>query len=749
MRRARWLVLFLIAVIITGLALIYRVQKSAQARSTPPPPAALPESVSAHANDWTWEKSNDGKPIVRIRARDMRQNSETSGIQLEGVELHLFHNDGKAFDRVRSAKADFDLPNGLLFSDGEVEITMGVPAGEETEPQGRLVVIKSSGVHFESKTGKAFTDRAASFGFDRGEGQSVGAQYDPGTRELLMHHDVKLTWRGEDPKAKPMQVEAGSLIYKEAESKVFLMPWSKFRRDTLTMEGGNAVVTLNKGLIQTVEAGAATGVDNRPGRNVEYAADQLNIFFDDSGVLKNVVGTGNARLKSTSPTSVTHVTSSRLDLDFNPQDGDSILQKAVATTDAVVRSEPVPRPNVLRGDTRILRSDSIALYMREGGEEMDRVETQAPGTAEFLPNRPGQKHRTVKGNGMTVEYGADNQVKTFTATQVSTQTENEPVKGKPQPPALTSSKEMAAHFDPKTGEMALLEQWGDFRYQEGDREAKADRAELRQPDDKIRLTGAARVWDPSGSTSADGITMQQKTGDFEAVGNVSSTRQMDSKKDKKNGMLSGDDPVQARAARMTSSQDNTVITYTGDALLWQASNRITADTIRIDRKQSRLEAKGNVITQLLDSSESKKDKKKTSVFTVVRAPALEYDDKTRLAHYTGGATLVRSGMTVTAAEIRAWLKEGDDSSLDHAFADGNVKIVEASPERTRTGTSEHSEYYADESKVVLMGGQPAFVDSVKGSTKGRQITYFANSQHFFVEGEEKKPVESRILRRPR
>jgi lipopolysaccharide transport protein LptA len=214
-------------------------------------------------------------------------------------------------------------------------------------------------------------------------------------------------------------------------------------------------------------------------------------------------------------------------------------------------------------------------------------------------------------------------------------------------------------------------------------------------------------------------------------------------------MLSGDDPVQARAARMISSQDNTLITYTGDALLWQASNRITADTIRIDRKQSRLAADGKVTTQLLDSSESKKDKKKTSVFTVVRAPALEYDDKTRLAHYTGGATLVRGGMTVTAAEIRAWLKDGNDSSLDHAFADGNVKIVEASPERTRTGTAEHSEYYADESKVVLSGGQPVFVDSVKGSTKGRQITYFANNQHLFVEGEEKKPVESRILRRPR
>ena len=36
----------------------------------------------------------------------------------------------------------------------------------------------------ESKTGKAYTDRLATFQFDRGDGQAVGADYDPNTREL-------------------------------------------------------------------------------------------------------------------------------------------------------------------------------------------------------------------------------------------------------------------------------------------------------------------------------------------------------------------------------------------------------------------------------------------------------------------------------------------------------------------------------------------------------------------------------------
>ncbi len=126
------------------------------------------------------------------------------------------------------------MNQAVLYSDGDVEITMGVPV--DKPPTGRLIVIKSSGVRVESKTGKAHTDRLATFQFDRGEGRGVGADYDPNTRELVMHSQVDLTWRGTDPKTVPMKVAAGEVTYKERESKVFLSPWSKLTRDTMHSE---------------------------------------------------------------------------------------------------------------------------------------------------------------------------------------------------------------------------------------------------------------------------------------------------------------------------------------------------------------------------------------------------------------------------------------------------------------------------------------------------------------------------------
>ena len=71
---------------------------------------------------------------------------------------------------------------------------------------------------------------------------------------------------------------------------------------------------------------------------------------------------------------------------------------------------------------------------------------------------------------------------------------------------------------------------------------------------------------------------------------------------------------------MKSTENNEHIRYEGNALMWQGANRLVADKIFIDRKDGRLEANGNVTSQLLDKSESKGNKKGTTVFTIVKAP---------------------------------------------------------------------------------------------------------------------------------
>jgi lipopolysaccharide export system protein LptA len=741
MRRSGPLILLTILVLVVSIGVAWRLQRAASAREAPRVPAKLPERVTAQAGKWSWRHAVGDFTRVEVLADDYRQVSEPSRYELRGVELRIFDDKKpEVYDRITSARADFDMSDGVLFSEGEVTIAMDVAANGVAT--GRAMTIRSSGVRFESKTGKVSTDRPTFFTFDRGEGQSTGADYDSSARELRMHKDVVLKWQGDKPGDTPMEITAGNLFYKEAEAKIFLTPWAKLRRETVTLDSDGAVVTLEAGAIQLVEAAKGRGSDVRPARTTEYSADQLNVDFGPGGQVTKVLGEGNAKLVSTTAAAITTITTRRVDLMFDGAPTGSTLQRADANGNTVVESKPVPRGNTPPPDTRILRSERVTLTMRAGGEEIDKVETHTPGEIEFVPNRPKSRHRTMKGERISVAYGKENRVQSLRAFTVATRTENPPQNGKPAPPALTWSKDLLAEFDPTTGDMKKLEQWTDFRYEEGERQARAERAAFDAPTEVITLTGKARVWDPSGSTDGDRIVMNQSTGAFEAAGNVSSTRLQEKKKPAADGktaaaspMLSGDEPVQARAARMTSSDRNRKITYEGNAVLWQGPNRLTADRIDIDRAAERLDARGNVNSRFIDRNDPKT--KKAAVLTTVVAPELTWLEKERRAHYRGGVRLTRPDLTVTSLELRAWL---NDSTLEKAFADGNVRIVQTAPDRTRTGTAEHGEYYVSDERMELSGGQPQFVDTVKGTTRGRKLTWYARNDRLLVEGAEAQPA---------
>jgi len=768
MRHTRWLFLAAIVAIVVMVGVTYYQRRAILDHEVIVHPKPLENGVDGRANDWQHTVFKGDQKHFTIRARNIREIKEPSLMELEGVELQLFHENGEKSDLIRSEKAQFDTESKTLYSDGEVDIIMGVPADQP--PTGRLLHIHGSGMRFASDTGKATTDRPVTFGFDRGTGSAVGAEYDPMTRELRLHNKVVLDWRGKTPQAKPMHVEADQAVYTERDSKVVLFPASRFTRDTLHMQGGRSDVQLDKGAIRSAKVQMARGIHDDPGRKVEYAADELNLNFDDGMVIRTIDGHDHAQLISTSDTGRTTVNSDRLDMDFETSAKESTLKTAIATGKSVVQATPVPRPGTQpkdqTSDTRVLRSDVVRLAMKPGGKEIDRVETDGPGKLEFLPNQPDQPKRTMQGDRIWVAYGKENRIQSVRSINASTITER-PAKA-PKTAATvtrTQSKDILATFDPNTSEMVRLEQTTNFQYEEGDRRARGDKATLDQSNDLMTLDGSARMLDPTGSVNADRIVMNQKSGDYTAEGHVSSTRQPD-RKGASSAMLSNDEVMQAVADRMISTGGNKHIRYEGNARAWQGANRVDADRIEIDRDRRVMEAHGKVVSQFADKSQDKNPDKpeknpgKSSkskgpaapIFTVVRATDLVYTEETRVAVYQGGVVLTRPSLTVNSKELQAFLKPAEsDSSLDKAFADGAVKIVSIDtaikPARTRTGTSEHAEYYADEQKVLLQKGEPLLLDNVRGNAKGRQITWWANNDRLVVDGEPNKPAEGTIRKK--
>jgi lipopolysaccharide export system protein LptA len=242
--------------------------------------------------------------------------------------------------------------------------------------------------------------------------------------------------------------------------------------------------------------------------------------------------------------------------------------------------------------------------------------------------------------------------------------------------------------------------------------------------------------------------MEQNTGDFDATGHVSTTRQPENQK-AGSAMLDSQQPTQGTADRVTSTNKNQSIRYQGNAVVWQSANRIQGDRIDIDRAKKSLIADGKVVTQFQDDPKEGETVAQP-LFTIVKAQHLVYTDADRVANYTGGVDFERSSIVVKSTSLKAWLNErdsGQDSRLDHALSDGKVEIVQSLPGRRRVGTSEHAEYYTNEGKVTLSGGEPQLTDSVRGNIKGEKLTYYTDNDRLDADGIPKKQSQSRLRKK--
>jgi lipopolysaccharide export system protein LptA len=752
--------MLLVAMLLIAAAVfgIYRTQRILQRSQRRPVPPSIPLDTKTTTKDWEWEQScYNGLPCVKISAKNMKASADSTQAELDRIELRIYAKDHLHYDRVKSAYAHFTTDDHKLYSPGDVEITLDVPV--TGDPPHRLTSVTAAGINFDSESGQAVTDKHVSFTFEEGDGTAIGAAYDPNTHTLNLNSAVVVNLRGKDGDGMPMKVEAGQLSWNELNGTLLLMPWSRLTRDQTIVDAGQSTVLLKNHDIDWIDALQGHGTDKRPGRHIEYSADTIHVTYNDAHAIDKITGTGNAKLVAHGDTSDTTITGDRVDLGFVEHDGENVLSTAKSTGNGYLESKPIPDPKGDTADTKILKAEVLDLEMRPGGKELEHVNTQTPGSLEFLPNQIARHRRLLKADRMLINYGVKNEIQSFHATAASTETypsEDDRRKKKTGlANSYTSSKIIDATFDEK-GQLKDMKQTDSFRYSEGERKAQADLATLQNDTNVMDLEKNARISDATGSTTGDHIRMDQMTGDFDATGHVYTTRLPEENKSA-SAMLDKDEPTLGTADRVTSANRNHLIHYAGNAVVWQTSNRVQADHVDIDRDKKTIVADGKVVTQFEDKPKDNGDapeqpaakpaKPVQPMYTIVRSQHMVYTDPDRLAIYTGGVDFRRPTMTFKSASLKAYLNDQDsdaDSRVNRAFGDGKVEIVEFAQDRQRVGNSEHGEYYTEEGKVVLSGGEPKLNDSKKGNTKGDKLTWFTGDDRWITEGTPEKKGQSHL-----
>lgn len=729
-------------------------------------PEAIPQNLDSKASRFTWSQSSSSERKVEIHADTFEQIRDTTLLRLRGVELLIYRADGQSYDRIVCSSARFD--GETLYSEEEVTVLLGLGPGDPEQGSDNTTKIRSTGVTFESKSGVASTDRYTEYEFEGGSGHSMGSYYDSVHRYFRMNSEAYIERQSSIAGQPPLKIRAGELTYFELGQYVDLKNGASLERGPQTIEAAEAIVHLEEGVIRRILATKARGVERQESRLVRFETPRLEAFYSPEQVLEHILGEGPSVMTSETSATVVRAEGKRIDLNYVTGSGaeESVLRDIHARDSAVLEARPAPG-SASDGRVRRISSEALHLKMRDDAESMEFVETRARGRLELLPAKPSGSRDVLDADHIQMFYADGNRMERLEAAG-NIELERQPrADAEKAEPLRTQSGRLRGEFDPTSGELRVLRQWEKFHFTRGGREGRAGKAQFELATNRMELEEQAEVWDANSRTSANRLTLDEKTGDFTAEGAVSSVYQEPPAEKSENGsaeqteadLFSPAQPVYATADRMLSNQRTGLLEYHGKARLWQGADRIEAESVVIERPEKRLTAKTNVVSVIAekaegqphDSGEEAAPVAKKSRLTEVRADAMTYDEATRQVEYDGSVDLRRGALRVKANELDAWLAPpgGEGSRLEKAVARGTVEVTETAADGSapRKGFGDAVHFHPAEDQVILKGEPARVVNARQDTTRGSQLTYYLNDDRLLVLG---NPQErSYSLRRKR
>lgn len=693
------------------------------ARSTP----KLPVEVAAKAQSWNWSQSTGESSRVEIFAESFSQDAADGQIDLYGVELRIFHDDGSIYDRVVSGAAAFSVTDAKLFSEGETVITLDVPSEGRAEPR---TVITTSAVTFYTKGNQARTEQPADYVFDGGRGRSVGAVYEAGAGVLHMKSDVYLERFAAGRGTPATRIRAGELYYHEQAGRIDLRRRARVERGAQWLDCSEGTVWLYEGAVRRLEAIEAVGGERGRERGIRFETPRFEAYYSENQVLERLHGYGATTFTAADESQTLAVNGERMTLFYRSIDGghDGELEWVDVRGAGRVRSEP--RSAGLR---RTVVSEILEMRMRPGGREVERIETHAPGRIELLPAGAAGGKRTLDAERIGIAYGGSNRMRSLLASG-SVRLVREP-ETEGAPALETWSGGLEADFGAQTDAMTRLRQWDGFRFVEGERRGRADEGIFDVAADVLELTGKAEVVDAAGRVAARRIVLNRAAQRLEAETNVAAVFYGEGGAPSAGpgaGLFAEDAPVYAAAATMLSDQESGVIEYRGQARLWQQGNRVEAERITIDRGARTLAAQGKAATTLTDGG----DREEAPETVTVYAADLRYDEDSRRAIFDGQVDFRRGRLRVLSDSLTAVLAaaDGEAGGMESAAAAGAVKILETGGGAGRSGFGERAVYDPEAASVVLTGRPARLVSAAGDETRGAELIYLTDGDRLRVSG---------------
>jgi lipopolysaccharide export system protein LptA len=728
---------------------------------------ALPKNVNQQLSGVTYTRSDKGQRLFVIHAARTLAYKQDGTTVLKDVYVEFFGRSGKRSDVMRTAEGEYNPETGDLSTPGDVELILnaspsqirdlalkpGQPINQkpaDADPARQPVYIKTSKVSSTDHGTQLESDTPVRFQLGDVSGSARGLTYGTDKGEIILKQDVQAVFHSEKgPRAgSPIAVSASRLRYAGSAEGMQLWGPVKIRQGNRMVTASQGSISLNaqNRITEVLLEGRALAVENTLGGQLKLQSDVLRGLLDPvTSRLSKLVAAGHVRGESTQGGALTNLEAHEVTLNFDPATHVPANGVAMGQVHLKIDQRREPQKNIADSQTlggKISREDlateKIQFSFWPSGKYLKEAATAGPGTLVLYPANSDAGGRTVTAARFFMAFDSASRLKSLRGTGGTKIVFARPANSKNQTPAVSTADEMVATFDPATEVAQLVEQSGDFHFQNGDLEAKSEKAQDLAQEQKLMLTGHPEVWDSSTRARADRIVILLASNAAEGIGSVHAIHT-----DPRDPSAP---PTNVVADRMIADRRSQVVHYEGHVRAWRGTDVVESASLDVYKNERRVSTNSRVVTSHLQPAPAKAAGERAGQSgpspLIVRADRLEYFDAGRQARYAGNVEMDTEDTRIQADRLDVYFSSGKkqaDSQVERAVAEGHVKIVQ--PMRYAKG--ENAVYDAQNGIVVMTGGPPTVYDTEKGSVTGQRLTLYIHNDRLLVDGGANFPAVSK------
>ena len=779
-----------LSVVALGVALAYVANRARPEKSTPVP-ETLPKNINQTLSGYTFTRSEGGRQIFTVRAARTVAFKDGGKTLLEDVTVEVYGSTANRRDLLKARQCDYDPQTGGLscLSNVEIELNAGAIAPTASSLKGRQPLhLETSKLNYEPKKALATSDEPSRFRYGPASGSAVGIRYDTKDGSVELKKDVIINFDPTGSITLPLRVTCTRLSYDKNTGQVGLRGPVEITQGSRRIRAGQGKTFLDQKnrITQAILEGGAQGFETSAGSLLMAKAERVKADLDPtSSELRALAADGEVEVESRrgengvgeGAADINRLSARHVDVSFT-NEGSRTSQPRGGNASGSVKLSSESRPKSRSGgsspgataaaaegrtatERKELAASDVQFEFSPGGQYLKSARTIGAGELVIIPSDPKEGKRVITAGQFLMTFGDQNHLERLRGLS-HTKVVVEPAADKPSGvPQESWSDELDAKLDATTQQVVTLEQAGNFRFRDGEREAKADQAHYSAQDQMLALIGRPLLWDPEARIRATRFRVNLRSGTAEGYDGVESTHfergratpPLTSPPGAPNAQGKVSQDLEATtnvlADRVRAERGSQFVHYEGHVRAWNGYDVVESPSLDIYRKQQRIVSGSPVVSIHQQPGPARSSSPAPagggaggafdgSAPVTVRADRLEYLNEGREASYWGHVEVETADTTLKGDRVDVYFsslpagpqKRAGAAQIERAVATGHVTVTQP----TRRATGEHVEYFAGPGKVVMSGGPPALYDQQNGFTTGRSLTFYVRDDSLFVDG---------------